>query len=328
MNTPIPASESQQLSANQLSPLLKAAADPLRLEILRLLRTDSFGVLELCHLFQVKQSSMSHHLKVMACAGLVTTRREGNSIFYRRNFPSCESAASQLQMALYQTTDQLQIDESLHSRVDDIHHQRAEASRIFFTEHADQFQEKQDLIAGYSVYAGQVADMLAASPLTKRKRALEVGPGEGLFLEVLAKTFLHVTALDNSESLLATAKQFCQTQQLGNIDFIHNDTRYCRTTSEPFDCVVINMVLHHASSPAQIFTDVGLAMKSNGVLLVCELCNHDQDWARQACGDIWLGFDPQDLGRWANDANFTEGQSIYFALRNGFQIQLRQFIKE
>ena len=36
-----------------------AAGDPLRLEILRVLSQDSFGVLELCRVFGLKQSGMS-----------------------------------------------------------------------------------------------------------------------------------------------------------------------------------------------------------------------------------------------------------------------------
>ena len=68
--------------------LLKASADGLRLHILQVLQHDSYGVLELCNLFAIKQSAMSHHLKVLAQAGLVTTRREGNAIFYRRALPA------------------------------------------------------------------------------------------------------------------------------------------------------------------------------------------------------------------------------------------------
>ncbi len=69
------------LPFNDLAATLKAAGDPLRLEILRLLARDSFGVMELSRIFDTKQSGMSHHLKVLANAGLVATRREGNSIF-------------------------------------------------------------------------------------------------------------------------------------------------------------------------------------------------------------------------------------------------------
>ena len=53
----------------ELAALNKAAGDPLRLEILRLLKTESLGVLELTSIFKTKQSGMSHHLKVLAKAG-------------------------------------------------------------------------------------------------------------------------------------------------------------------------------------------------------------------------------------------------------------------
>ena len=33
-----------------------------------------------------------------------------------------------------------------------------------------------------------------------------------------------------------------------------------------------------------------------GVLLVTELCRHHQDWVKDACGDVWLGFEPADAG--------------------------------
>src|SRR3954462_1825364 len=76
---PVPVVDGQSLPN-----LLKAAGDGFRLEILRVLAQDSFGVLELCRIFAAKQSGMSHHLKVLTSAGLLSTRREGNSIFYRR----------------------------------------------------------------------------------------------------------------------------------------------------------------------------------------------------------------------------------------------------
>ncbi|RYZ84355.1 MAG: ArsR family transcriptional regulator, partial [Moraxellaceae bacterium] len=58
-------------SAVSLPNLLKAAGDSFRLDVLRVLAQDSFGVLELCRIFSAKQSGMSHHLKVLTNAGLV-----------------------------------------------------------------------------------------------------------------------------------------------------------------------------------------------------------------------------------------------------------------
>jgi hypothetical protein len=62
-----------------------------------------------------------------------------------------------------------------------------------------------------------------------------------------------------------------------------------------------------------------------GVLLVTDLCSHDQSWARESCGDLWLGFEPSDLDKWAGDAGLNDIASIYLAQRNGFQIQVRLF---
>ena len=43
---------------DQLAALCKAGGDPLRLNVLRALANDSFGVLELAHIFGVRQSGM------------------------------------------------------------------------------------------------------------------------------------------------------------------------------------------------------------------------------------------------------------------------------
>ena len=56
-----------------LAALCKASGDALRLNILRALANDSFGVLELAQIFATGQSGISHHLKVLAQAGLVAT---------------------------------------------------------------------------------------------------------------------------------------------------------------------------------------------------------------------------------------------------------------
>ncbi|MDO6422037.1 ArsR/SmtB family transcription factor [Saccharophagus degradans] len=307
--------------------LLKAAGDELRVEILRALSTDSFGVLELCQVFETKQSGMSHHLKVLANAGLVCTRREGNSIFYRRDSLSASGEFSQLKAELFSSIDALPLSPEVAERKAGIYKQRAEASRIFFAEQAGSFKQQQDLIAGFDVYGPQIDELLATLKLPSQQRALEIGPGEGDFLPYLSKRFNNVIALDNASTMLQKAQAYSEQQALNNIQFVLNDTSYCSQQPNSLDCVVINMVLHHTPSPNQIFADVSQALKTGGALIVCELCEHDQDWAKQACGDIWLGFAPADLSAWAKEHNLYAEQNIYFALRNGFQIQIQQFTK-
>ncbi len=311
----------------ELTQLLKAAGDELRLEVLRALSTDSFGVLELCKLFDAKQSGMSHHLKVLAKAQLVTTRKEGNSIFYRRAVTSTEDPLASIKASIFKSVDQLSISKVSRENLDSIYSQRSLTSKTFFSENASKFKQQQDLIVAFDVYAKHVSETLENSALPAYEIALEIGPGTGEYLNVLAKKFTQVTALDNSEEMLAESRKRCDALNLSNIDFVHNDTTHCRDIQNTVDCAIISMVLHHTPSPQHIFEDVATALKPKGVMIVCDLCQHDQDWTRDACGDLWLGFAPEDLCRWANASGLTEGQSSYFALRNGFQIQIREFIK-
>ena len=85
------------------------------------------------------------------------------------------------------------------------------------------------------------------------------------------------------------------------------------------------MVRHHTPSPFVILMDVAACLAPAGVVLVTELCRLDEGWARENCGDLWLGFDPQELADWAQQAGLTEIASVYLAQRNGFQIQVRLF---
>ncbi|MGI1679314.1 MAG: metalloregulator ArsR/SmtB family transcription factor [Cellvibrionaceae bacterium] len=319
-----------------LSVLLKAVADPLRLEILRVLAKNSYGVLELAFLFDLKQSAMSHHLKVLANAQLVTTRREGNSIFYRRNQPLIDAfslhndnAGSQesFLVALFKTLDGLPLKTEIKQRLDSIQLERATASQEFFASNANKFKEQQDLIASYSVYGDHVQDLLDHVNFIDENIALEIGPGEGEFLSVLIKQFKHVIALDNSIEMLNKAKQLSSEQKNNGIEFILGDTKTAIEKKIIADCIIINMVLHHVPSPEELFQDAAALLNQNGSLLVTDLCRHDQQWATDSCGDLWLGFEPTEFSTWAHDAGLTEGQSQFFALRNGFQIQLRHFYK-
>ena len=62
-----------------------------------------------------------------------------------------------------------------------------------------------------------------------------------------------------------------------------------------------------------MLADVAAALKPGGVLLLTDLCAHDQAWTREACGDLWLGFEPEELARWAADAGLAQGESVYLA---------------
>src|ERR1700719_4324888 len=69
-------------SANEAS---KPIADPTRREILRLLRRGEMTAGDLAQRFDMTKPTMSHHFAVLKDADLLTSRREGQQIWYGLN---------------------------------------------------------------------------------------------------------------------------------------------------------------------------------------------------------------------------------------------------
>jgi ArsR family transcriptional regulator len=72
--------------AEDLSRLLKALADPVRLRLLSMIGASSGGEVCVCDLtdaFELTQPTISHHLKVLREAGLIASERRGTWVYYR-----------------------------------------------------------------------------------------------------------------------------------------------------------------------------------------------------------------------------------------------------
>ena len=79
---PLPARQRDELVA-----VLRALGEPMRLEIYRLIAAQD-GPLCVCDIverFPLQQPTISHHLKVLREAGLVTVTRQGKWAYYSPN---------------------------------------------------------------------------------------------------------------------------------------------------------------------------------------------------------------------------------------------------
>ncbi|HTZ46255.1 MAG TPA: autorepressor SdpR family transcription factor [Verrucomicrobiae bacterium] len=63
----------------------RALADPTRREILALLRHGEITAGDLAEKFDMTKPAMSHHFKVLKDADLITSRRDGQQIWYGLN---------------------------------------------------------------------------------------------------------------------------------------------------------------------------------------------------------------------------------------------------
>ena len=75
-----------QNQADQIAPLLKALADPVRLRLMSLVASHEGGEACVCDLndaFDLSQPTISHHLKVLHEAGLLDRSKRGVWVYYR-----------------------------------------------------------------------------------------------------------------------------------------------------------------------------------------------------------------------------------------------------
>lgn len=307
--------------------VLRACADPIRLSILRLLAEDAFAVQELCHMLGLGQPNLSHHLKLLVEAGLLQAHRDGTHAYYRRALIPRQQAAAAVQGSLLGELDGSALPTALKRRRDQVFARRAERSREFFARHAEAFDRQRDLIAAPEFYLPVLASLLPE----RGQRALEVGPGPGEFLPQLAARFATVVAVDNSALMLERARRHCDQAGLHGVQLIRGELP---ATTRPlsdarlaadFDVVVCAMVLHHDPEPSALLQRCARHLRQGGALLIAELCPHTQDWVESACGDVWRGFDPDQLSAWATAAGLRDDARQFLAQRNGFRIQLRRF---
>src|ERR1700761_6881116 len=72
--------------AEQVAPLLKALADPVRLRLMSLIASHEGGEACVCDLsdpFDLSQPTISHHLKVLHESGLLDREKRGVWVYYR-----------------------------------------------------------------------------------------------------------------------------------------------------------------------------------------------------------------------------------------------------
>lgn len=83
--------------AEQVAPMLKALADPVRLRLLSLVASHASGEACVCDLtdaFELSQPTISHHLKVLHESGLLDREKRGVWVYYRARAEALSNLAA------------------------------------------------------------------------------------------------------------------------------------------------------------------------------------------------------------------------------------------
>lgn len=109
-----------------------------------------------------------------------------------------------------------------------------------------------------------IAEILRAGT-PERRRALEVGPGSGIYLPTLCERFETVTALDVEPAHLDTVRAMAA----GHANLVPLEADLLTVPWEaPFDLVLCSEVLEHVPDPAAFVPGLVRALRPGGVLVL------------------------------------------------------------
>jgi len=278
---------------------LRALSDPTRLRIVALLERSELSVHELQEITRMGQSRISTHLGLLQESGLLESRREGKRTFYRAVANGDPMAGEFIQLAVRgakelpeQSADQLNLKRVLV--------RRSEQAQVYFNQVAGRFDRSYGPGRSWQAF-GQLL-LRALPPLV----IADLGSGEGLLSELLARRAKKVIAVDNSEKMVAFGANKAKKNKLKNLEFRLGDLENPPIQPESVDLVILSQALHHAASPKDCIASSHKILRAGGQIMILDLLRHQFEQAHDLYGDRWLGFAETDLQSWLEEAGFKQ----------------------
>lgn len=286
------------LRSTQRWELYRLLAEPARLRLLALASEDELAVSELAELLGESQSNVSRHAAPLRQAGLLSVRRQGTWTLMRL----ADGAARDPVVAdALATGRKLCERDGTLARVAEVVRARERFTREFFA--------RARAGTDPSVLPAELGASLVALSflLPSRTLAVDAGTGEGRSLEVLAPLFERVVAVDRSEAQLAICRERVARRGFDNVTVVQGEldgpeVRAALAPAPGADVVLAVRVLHHAPRPAEMMHKLAALARPGGAVVVIDYQRHDDESLREQQADLWLGFEPAELERFAHAA--------------------------
>ena len=278
---------------------LRALSDATRLRIVALLESDELSVNELQEITRLGQSRISTHLGLLSDCALVKSRRDGKRTFYKLN-PQADSVASEFIDLAIRGAKELAEHGGDQINLKRVLTRRKEQAQVFFNQVAGRFDRVYGPGRSWQAFGHLLLRMLPSIVVA------DLGAGEGLLSELLARRCKKIIAVDNSEKIVEFGAAKAKKNGLKNLEFRLGNLQNPPIEANSVDLVILSQALHHAEIPADAIVAAHKILKPRGQILILDLLKHNFEKARELYGDRWLGFAESDLHRWLESAGFKK----------------------
>ncbi|MGF1483225.1 MAG: ArsR/SmtB family transcription factor [Opitutales bacterium] len=279
--------------------ILKLLADTTRLRLLCVLWEEELSVAELQEILAMGQSRISSHLALLRQGSLLMDRKDGKKTFYAVNTDLERPLYQLVESATQAARDRPEYRED-HAHLERVLEKRRRAAEQYFNAVAGRLGR--NYCPGRSWEA--IGHFLLL--LTPRITVADLGAGEGMLSQLLARHAEQVWCIDSSEKMVEVGTALAQKQGIGNLEYRLGDIEAVPLDAASVDLALLSQALHHANKPEAAIAEARRILRPGGRLAILDLAEHNFEKARELYADRWLGFSENQLYRWLREAGFEQ----------------------
>ena len=287
---------------------LRAAGEPTRLRLLRLLQNGEFNVKDLTQLLGQSQPRVSRHIKLLAEAGLIERYQEGSWVFVRASSdPGVRSFIAAVLSMVASDDPQILRDAE---RADQIRAARSLLAQTYFDENAAEWDRIRSLHVPEPDVEAAILEALGPGPY---ELLLDLGAGTGRILELAASRARRLVGIDTNREMLK-----CARVRLDDAGLVNCSVRLADIFNLPFQegsagAVIIHQVLHFLDNPKAALMEAIRVLQPGGRLVLIDFAPHNLEFLRQEHAHVRLGFGAAEIAAWLEECGL--GSSTYRELQ-------------
>jgi ArsR family transcriptional regulator len=259
-------------------------------------------VRELQDILGMKQARISTHLSLLRQSGLAADRRDGKRTHYALA-PGLPVATRSLLDAVREALaadPSAQADQRALRRLADARRRLADA-------HFNRVAGR--LGRHYCPGRSWEAIGLLLCELVPPLRIADLGAGEGVLSQLLARRAEFVHCVDKSPRMVKVGRALARREGIRNLDYVLGDIEAIPLAAGSVDLALLSQALHHAEDPRRALAEAHRILRPGGRILILDLKAHRFEKARELYADRWLGFAPNDLCDWLEAAGFRQPEA-------------------
>lgn len=275
--------------------IFRALGDPTRLRVIHLLRAMELSVGEIAQVVGQSQPRVSRHVRILAEAGLVERRKEGNWVFLRLSRTDAMAPFMTLFDRLAPSDAERLWQAADLARLAAVRADRARAAESYFAEHAEEWDAIRSLHVPEGEVEAAMRGMLSSDPIG---HLLDIGTGTGRMIELFGDDATTVSALDRSPDMLRLARAKLPQDAGDKYALLLGDFLDLPLEAGSASTVLLHQVLHYAQAPEAVIAEAARVTEVDGRVLIVDFAPHEREELRMRDQHARLGFSDDQIRGW------------------------------